>query len=581
MSAELHLVQNVAIAVAVALIGGLLAHRLRQSVIVGYLLAGMAIGPFTPGFIGDREDIAALAEVGVIFLMFALGIEFSLKELARVRNVALIGTLVQVGLTIAAGGALGLALGWPAAQGLFFGGVIAISSTMVILKTLLDRGEVASSHGRVLLGMLIVQDLVVVVLIVLLPLLLGGGDVALTQMAALLLKAVAFIGATLFLGARVVPALMARVERLGSPELFLLTAVGLALGAATVSAVLGLSVALGAFMGGLMITETEFDHRIVAEVVPMRNLFATLFFVSVGMLIDPGFIWRNLPAVVGLALFIVVVKALITLVAILPFRLGSKTTVFTSLGLIQIGEFSYVLSRTGREVGAISDGLNSLILTSSLVTIVLTPAAFMVAPRLTRRLAGVPVAGRLFAARPTVLAAEEALAAHAVVAGYGRVGRHVVAGLRETGLPVVVIEEDLHLVQELGRAGVPTILGDASHRSILAAAHPERARLIVVALPDSGATRAVVRDARRANPDVPILARLVREEDEGMLRAVGATTVIGPERAGALLLLAESARVLNVPLTPQALDLNPVTADGAGARREELDGAGAPSPARA
>lgn len=546
MSQELHLIQNVAIAVTVALIGGLLAHRLRQSVIVGYLVAGMAIGPFTPGFIGDRQNITALAEVGVIFLMFALGIEFSLKELARVKGVALIGTLVQVGLTIAACASLGLLLGWSVTQGLFFGGVIAISSTMVILKTLLDRGEVASSHGRVLLGMLIVQDLIVVVLIVLMPVLLAGRDASLPDIGVLVVKAGAFIAGTIFLGTRVVPPLMARVERLGSPELFLLTAIGLALGTATASAFLGLSLALGAFMGGLMIGESEFDHRIVAEVVPMRNLFATLFFVSVGMLIDPAFIWHNLPAVVGLALFIVSIKAVITAVAILPFRLGSKTTVFTSLGMIQIGEFSYVLSREGRQVEIISDRLNSLILTASLVTIVLTPVAFMVAPRLTQLLAKAPVTGRFFAAQPTILGDEERLTGHAVVAGYGRVGRRIVAGLRQAGVPVVVIEEDLRLVQELGRLQVPAILGDASHRSILDRAHPERARLIVVALPDSGAIRAVVRDARQANPTAPILARLVREEDEEMLQTVGATTVIGPERAGALLLLEECVRVLNI-----------------------------------
>jgi CPA2 family monovalent cation:H+ antiporter-2 len=381
VSHEMHLILNVAIAVTIALAGGLVAHWLRQSVVVGYLLAGVVIGPFTPGFIGDREQIAALAEVGVIFLMFALGIEFSLKELARVRGVALLGTIVQLLLTMAAGVGLGALLGWPLAQGLFFGGVIAISSTMVILKTLLDRGEVAASHGRVLLGMLIVQDLAVVVLIVLLPKLAAGAGVAAGDLVATLVKAVAFIAATLFLGARVVPRLMAYVERLGSAELFLLAAVALALGTATVSGLLGLSPALGAFLGGLMLTETEFDHRVIAEVVPMRNLFATLFFVSVGMLIDPAFIARNLPAVLGLALFIVLAKAVATLAAILPFRLGGTTTAFTALGMIQIGEFSYVLARAGREVGALSETLHGLILTSSLLTIILTPGAFRIAPR--------------------------------------------------------------------------------------------------------------------------------------------------------------------------------------------------------
>ncbi len=561
MGHELHLILNVAAATTIALVGGLIAHRLRQSVIVGYLLAGVAIGPFTPGFIGDSEDIAALAEVGIIFLMFALGIEFSLKELARVKGVAIIGTTAQVALTMAAGVGLGAALGWPLTQGLFFGGIIAISSTMVILKTLLDRGEVASAHGRVLLGMLIVQDLAVVVLVVLLPRLAEGAG-ALDDLAFTLLRAVAFIGATLFLGARVVPRLLARVERLGSPELFLLTAVVLALGTAAISALLGLSPALGAFMGGLMLTESEFDHRVVAEVVPMRNLFATLFFVSVGMLIDPAFIARNLPAVLGLALFIIAAKVLIAAAVILPFRLGGKTTVFASLGLMQIGEFSYVLARAGREAGAIPDALNSLILTSSLVTIVLTPAAFWIAPRVDLLLGRLPLARRAFAARAVVMADEDDLDGHAIVVGYGRVGRQVVAGLRDTGVTVAVIETDLHLVQELGRAGFPAIYGDASYRSILDAAHPERARLVVVALPDAGGTRAVVRNARRANPDAPILARVAREEEDDVLRRAGATAVVAPERAGALLLLEESARMLDVPVPSLADNIQPlVTAE--------------------
>lgn len=557
MSEELHFIVNVAVAVAIALAGGLLAHWLRQSVIVGYLLAGVVIGPFTPGFIGDREEIAALAEVGVIFLMFALGIEFSLKELARVKGVALLGTAIQVSLTIAGGAGLGVLLGWPFDRSLFFGGIIAISSTMVILKTLLDRGEVAANHGRTLLGMLIAQDLAAVILIVLLPKLTAGADTAVYDLGLTLVKALAFVGVTLYLGARAVPKLMARVEELHSPELFLLTAVGLALGAATVSALLGLSPALGAFLGGLVLTETEFDHRVVAELVPMRNLFATLFFVSVGMLIDPAFILRNLPAVIGLSLFIVSLKALATLVAVLPFRVGGKTAVFTSLGMIQIGEFSYVLAREGREVGAITETLNSLILTSSLVTIVLTSGAFWIAPRVDRALARMPLLGNLFVPRTAFMVDEEMLRDHAVVVGYGRVGRHVAAGLRQTGLPMLVIEQDLHLVQELSRSGIPAIYGDASYQSVLAAAGIERARVLVVALPDSGATRVVVLNARRSSAQVPILVRLAREEDEEVLRRTGATTVIAPEKAGAMLLLAESARVLGLPSTPVVDELAP------------------------
>jgi CPA2 family monovalent cation:H+ antiporter-2 len=545
VSHELHLILNVAVAVAIALLGGLIAHRLRQSVIVGYLLAGVAIGPFTPGFVGDRGEIGALAEVGVIFLMFALGIEFSLKELARVRGVALVGTTLQVLLTIAGGAGLAALLGWPLTTGLFFGGIISISSTMVILKTLLERGEVAAHHGRVLLGMLVVQDLAAVLLIVLLPKLASGGGDLLPGLAWTVLTAATFIGVTLFLGARVVPRLMARVERLRSPDLFLLTAVALALGIATASALLGLSPALGAFMAGLLLTETEFDHRVVAEVVPMRNLFATLFFVSVGMLIDPGFILANLPVVVGLAVGVMLIKALATGLSVLPFRLGARTALYTGLGMIQIGEFSYVIAQAGRQVGAISDTLNSLILTSSLLTIMLTPAAFGLAGWLDRRLAGVGWVQRRLG-REAPVTDDASLEGHAIVIGYGRVGSRVVAGLGAAGLPVVVVEEDLHLVHGLTEAGLPAVYGDAAHASVMAAAHPERARLVVVSLPDVGATREIVRATRRANPTLPILARAARFEEVETLQRLGATQVIAPEQAGAVLLLESSAHELGL-----------------------------------
>lgn len=547
MSHEHQLILNITIAIAVALAGGLVAHRLKQSPIVGYLLAGMIIGPFTPGFVGDRDQISVLAEIGVIFLMFALGIEFSLKELARIKGPAVIGTLVQLLLIILAGVGFGMVSGWSLMQGVFFGGIISISSTMVILKNLMSRGEMESKHGRLLLAMLIVQDLAVVVLMLLLPKLASSaGNVGL-ELLWVLLKALLFIGATLFLGARVVPQLMERVEGLRSPELFLLMAVALALCTASASAMLGLSAALGAFMGGLMLTETEFDHRVIAEMVPMRDLFATLFFVSVGMLIDVGFIGRNLPSVIGLSLFIMLAKALLTATALLPFRLGGKTTAFASLGMISIGEFNYVLAQVGRSSNVIPLELYNLILSSSLLTILLTPAAFWVAPRVGKALSGVPFLGALLTPQVDSDFNEATLENHAIVVGYGRVGRRMERGLRQAGLPVIIIEQDLNLVKEIAAGGVSSIYGDASYENVLAAAHPEKARVIVVALPDFGATRAVVHRARRANPDVLIVARSQRAENDVKLREAGATAVVVPEVAGALMLLEETLLLLGMP----------------------------------
>ena len=264
------------------------------------------------------------------------------------------------------------------------------------------------------------------------------------------------------------------------------------------------------------------------------------------MLIDPAFVIGAFPAVVGLALFIVLAKALATVAAVFPFRLGSKTTVFTSPGMLQIGEFSYILARAGRDAGAISETLNNLILTSSVLTIVVTPAAFLVAPRVALLLEGAPFIGSLLRVRSAVLADGQMLEDHAVVIGYGRVGSRVVAGLRDVGLPVVVVEEDLHLVQRIRHEGIPAIYGDASHATILSSARPERARLFVVALPDVGATRIVVGNARRANLTVPILARAAREEEGKTLRGLGATAVVSPEQAGASVLLEEIMEALDL-----------------------------------
>ena len=547
MSHEHQLILNLTVAITIALIGGLVAHRLKQSPIVGYLVTGMLIGPFTPGFVGNQQQIAVLAEIGVIFLMFALGIEFSLKELARIKGPAVIGTLVQLGLIILAGVAFGMLSGRSLMQSLFFGGIISVSSTMVILKNLMSRGEMESRHGRLLLAMLIVQDLAVVVLILLLPKLASSTDSATLDLAWVMLKALIFIGVTLFLGAQVVPQLMARVEGLRSPELFLLTAVALALCTASASAWLGLSPALGAFMGGLMLTETEFDHRVIAEMVPMRDLFATLFFVSVGMLIDVGFIVRHVPGVIGLALFIMLVKAAATAAALLPFRLGSKTTAFASLGMISIGEFNFVLAQVGRSSGVVSSELYNLILSSSLLTILLTPAAFWIAPRAGKAVSRFPVVGDWLTPRVDLEFDEATLENHAIIIGYGRVGKRMARGLRQAGLTTIIIDQNLPLVQEVIAKGGAAIYGDASYETVLAAARPQAARVIVVALPDFGATRAVVHRARHANPDVLIVARAQRAENDVKLREAGATAVVVPEMAGALMLLEETLLLLGLP----------------------------------
>lgn len=548
---EAPLILNVAVALAIAVAGGFAASSLRQSPILGYLLAGVLIGPFTPGFVGDREQIAVLADVGVIFLMFALGVAFSLKDLARVRNIATFGTLVQVLLTIGGGFVAGKMLGWGGMQGVFFGAALAASSSMVILKTLLDRGEVASGHGRLLLSMSIVQDLIVVVLIVVLPMISMPGEPApfalATDVAITLAKAAIFIGASLAIGLRLVPWLMGHVSRMRSSELFIVTAAVLALGAASVSTLLGLSAALGAFVAGLVLSESEFDHRVIAEVVPLRDLFATLFFVSVGMLIDIHFIVDHWKVVLAAAAFTLLLKALSTFLGVLPFRISARTAAFTTLGMISIGELNFVLAQVGLQQHVLTADMYNLILTSSLATIVLTPAAFAMAPKLGEWLLKVPGLRNRFDGATGITGTAAQLEAHAIVIGYGRVGQSVARGLRDAGMRVAVIDSRLSRVRDGVADGLPAIYGNAFAPTVLAAAHVSEARLAVVALPDFAPARAAIAQLKVLNPNIIIAARAEQSMNEALLLAAGADLVIVPELAGATALLQGALDMLSLP----------------------------------
>lgn len=552
MVQQIPLILNVAIALAIAVAGGFAASWLRQSPILGYLLAGVLIGPFTPGFVGNREQIAVLAEVGVIFLMFGLGVAFSLKDLARMRAIATFGTIIQVVLTIAGGIAAGLMLGWGLMQGMFFGAALVASSSMVILKTLLDRGEIASGHGRLLLSMSIVQDLIVVVLVVALPKLMSLQeglpplDVAL-DVGLTLLKAALFIGASLAIGLRLVPWIMGHVTRMRSSELFIVTAAVLALGAASVSTLLGLSPALGAFVAGLVLSESEFDHRVIAEVVPVRDLFATLFFVSVGMLIDVRFIIDQWPLVLLAAAFTLALKVIATFIGVLPFRITARTAAFTTLGMIPIGELNFVLAQVGLQQNVLSSDVYHLILTSSLVTIVLTPVAFKFAPRLADWLVHTPGLRKYFDTGTGAVTEGALLESHAIVIGFGRVGQSVARGLRDAGLNVAVIDSRLSRVRDGVADGMPSIYGNAFSRTVLEAAHIQNARLVVVALPDFGPARNSIQQIRSMNPSIVIAARAEHSTNEAALRTAGAHLVIVPELAGATALLHGALDMLSLP----------------------------------
>jgi CPA2 family monovalent cation:H+ antiporter-2 len=547
---DAHFILNLAIAIAVALAGGVVAYRLRLSPLAGYLVAGIIAGPFATGFVGDHSSIAEIAEIGVIFLMFAIGIEFSLKDLGSVKLPAIAGTLLQMALIIGAGTGGGMLLGWTFGQSLFFGGVISISSTMVILKTLMDRGEASSKHGRLLLGMLVVQDLALVPLMLILPVMAGGGSLqnSATAVIWMLAKAALFVALILWLGTKVVPRLFTYVGNLGSSEIFFLTAVALALGSAALSTWMGLSPALGAFLAGMLLTESEFEHRVIAELVPMRDLFASLFFVSMGMLIDVNFVWRHWGIVLLVIVFIAIVKVLLTGLALAPFRVGTLTLASASLGMVSIGELNFVLAQTGRTSGVLTADIYNLVLTAALPTIILTPLGFGWAKRLARSMPRWPLLGKLMSPQVQVTdAPSEELRNHAVVVGYGRVGKRVARGLRQAGLAVNVIERELSLVRELQKDKFMAVYGDASYSQVLEAASPNTARIMVVTLPDFGATHEAVLHLRNMNPEGIIVARAARPEDDARLRNAGATAVVVPEMAGAFMLLDETLILLGLP----------------------------------
>ncbi|MGH2500305.1 MAG: cation:proton antiporter, partial [Candidatus Limnocylindria bacterium] len=439
---------DLALAVVAAFLGGAIAQRAGLPAILGYLVAGVVIGPLTPGPTADPESVSVLAEIGIAFLMFALGSEFARPELRRFGRVASILGTGQILATMALGPLLAIPLGLTLAQGVFLGAALALSSTVVALKVLMERGEAQALHGRVALGILIVQDLAVVPMVVLLPALAGGvaDPLALVLLAA---KALAVLAAAYLIGVRAVPWILARAAVPRSRELFLLAVVSLALGTAVATAALGLSFAFGAFLAGLVVAESEFRTQVVAEILPLRDLFISLFFVSIGMLMDPRVILAD-PARVALVAGVTVAGKLAIVVAVaLLIGLPGRVAVLAGLAVAQIGEFSFLLAGAGLEAGAISHETFDLVLAVAAVTIVLAPFLMRAAPALLRGLRAVPGLDRAFAEPAEGDPAASGLRRHTVICGFGRMGRELADALEARGLQYLVIEYNPQLVRTL------------------------------------------------------------------------------------------------------------------------------------
>jgi CPA2 family monovalent cation:H+ antiporter-2 len=539
------LLTSLVAALVVAFLGGFVAARLRLPAIVGYLLAGVAIGPFTPGFIADPDIAAELAEIGVILLMFGVGIHFSVRDLLAVRRIAVPGAVGQIAVATILGAGAAMLWGWRPGEALVLGLAISVASTVVLLRALEDRGVLDSVQGHVAVGWLIVEDLFTVLVLVLLPALalpLGGqapageSGNALLDLTVALVKAVVFVLVMLFAGARVIPWLLTQVARTGSRELFTLGVLAVALGVALGSAELfGVSLALGAFLAGVVVSESDLSYQAAADALPMRDAFAVLFFVAVGMLFDPMTVVTALGETLVVVAIIVVGKTLAAFAIVIAFGYPVRVGLTVAAGLAQIGEFSFILAGVGSALGLLPAQGTNLILAGALFSITLNPLVFRAIDPIEEWLYRHPrvlnVVTRRAVAQSAVSAPleTEGLRGHAVICGHGRVGAVLSDVLGRRGYRYLVVDQDRRLVERLRDRGVPALYGDAANPAILSHAHLDTARILIVTIPDPLATRRIVECARQANPRLDIIVRTDSEAERAYLHAHGVgEAVYGP-----------------------------------------------------
>ncbi|WP_423193673.1 YbaL family putative K(+) efflux transporter [Cupriavidus sp. H18C2] len=575
MDHNLTLITTLAAGFGIALVLGFLAERMKIPALVGYLVSGIIIGPGTPGFVADVHLAAQLSEIGVMLLMFGVGLHFSLRDLLAVKRIAIPGAVVQMGIATLLGMALGWIWGWHWGTGLIFGLSLSCASTVVLLKALESRGVLETMNGRIAVGWLVVEDLATVLVLVLLPPLaglLGGGAADAAQSSQsigitifqTLLQVVAFIALMLVAGRRVLPWLLWQVAKTGSRELFTLAvvaaAIGIAFGAAQVFSV---SFALGAFFAGMVMRESEFSHRAAEESLPLRDAFSVLFFVSVGMLFKPAILMEQPLHVLAVVAVIILGKALAAFVLVLAFRYPLNTALTVSASLAQIGEFSFILAGLGVTLNLLPEEGMSLILAGALISIALNPLLFAaVEPVRNWILARSATARRLeqrgdpYAELP-VETERRFLQGQVVLVGYGRVGRRIASAMQARGIPFVVADENRELVEGLRKAGFAAVSGNAAEPAVLIQAHIAHAAMLVVAVPEPLHVRQMVETARTLNPDVEIVLRTHSEDESALLRKEGLGTVFYGEEE---LAKGMAGHVLGrfVPASADGMTANPV-----------------------
>ncbi len=552
MPEDFRLIVDLVTVLAAAAMGGLLAAMLRQPVLLGYLIAGVIIGPTGLGLIKELVQVETLAQFGVAFLLFALGVEFSFAELRKVQAISLGGGALQIALTILVTALVSLGVGWVTspAQGVFLGAILSLSSTAVVLRCLMERNETETTHGQVMLGILVVQDIALGLMLAVLPALDQPTEQLGIALGWALLRFVGFAAFAVAASIWVIPHLLRLLARTESRELFLLGVVALCLGIALLTEQLGLSIEVGAFVAGLMISEVEYADQTLAYVEPLRDIFASLFFAAIGMLIDPLFLWNNLELILGLVGLVLLGKFLIVTPLVRLFHYPLKTALITGIGLAQIGEFSFVLASEGQSLGLVSRRVYLLILGTTAVTLVVTPFLLRLVPQVFTWAEASPWFKQWLAQSDLPLGTADELPeqGHVVVCGYGRMGRNIVRLLRDRNLPVIVIEQSEQIIQRLREAEIPYVYGNASSLPVLEKAGVKHAKGMAIALPDPMNIRLCLKRSLELSPDLDVVVRANQDKDIEVLYQLGAREVVQPEFEASLELATHLLTGMGFPL---------------------------------
>ena len=526
-----------------AFFSGLLMQRLGQPLILGYILTGIAFGPYTGGFaLTSVHEIELLAEIGVALLLFALGLEFSLKDLKPVKKIALIGTPIQILLTIAMGYGIGQWMGWDAKTSLWLGALVSLSSTMVLLKTLMNQGWLGTLSSKVMVGILIVQDLAVVPLIVLLPI-LNNPELGWVSLEIAILKTVLFLAGMILFGTRLLPWIMRHISHLGSRELFLLAITAIGLGVGYLTYLVGLSFAFGAFVAGMVLSESDYGHQALSDIIPVRDLFGLLFFASVGMLLNPAFLLDHWQQVFILVLIVSLGKGLILALLARIFKYGNVVPLAVGLGLFQVGEFSFVLAQVGVSTNSISHEVYSLVLTTAIITMFLTP---LISGQ-TARLYALRKRWFKHEALDSINFPKSGFRNHVIIMGGGRVGFRIAQVLKRLNVPMLIIELDQLRVDRAKHADIPVIYGDASHEVVLEAATASLARLLIITSPEVVIAQTIVQRVRKVNAEIQVVARAPGVEFLEEFKKLNISEVVIPEFEAGLEMARKALVHLHIP----------------------------------